>query len=326
MAKGIYFGVNSLAKKVKKMYIGVGGVARQVKVGYFGVNNKAYEIYNNKNFVMPEFSGSHAIFGDENSGRIEIYESGTLKLYPGIYDYFLVGGGGCTRPCYWYISDRNDCEGGAGGGYTKTEKNVNINKTEQMFVYIGAGATQTKTSDGNVSWSPSGGSTSIGSISASGGWTNGYKNDSSEYGLDSGDLAKDYGGDGGSGGGNIPYRNDDIPNGASNGATSQKFEKYDGGYYDGGIGQNTTTRAFEDADGVLYAGGGAGSRASRTGSAGTGGLGGGGNGFSNSGGRATPGTPNTGGGGGGNGVYRSTTKYMGTDGGSGIIIIRWNNI
>lgn len=41
MAKGIYFGVNSLAKKIKKMYIGVGGVAHKVKKAYIGIAGKA---------------------------------------------------------------------------------------------------------------------------------------------------------------------------------------------------------------------------------------------------------------------------------------------
>lgn len=54
MAKGAYFGVNSLAKKVKKMYIGVGGVAREVKQGYIGVNNTAKSFFSGEveNYVQ----------------------------------------------------------------------------------------------------------------------------------------------------------------------------------------------------------------------------------------------------------------------------------
>ena len=41
MAKGIYLGIDSLARKVKKMFVGVEGVARKVKKGYVGVNGLA---------------------------------------------------------------------------------------------------------------------------------------------------------------------------------------------------------------------------------------------------------------------------------------------
>lgn len=41
MAKGIYLGIDSLSRKVKKMYLGIEGVARKVKKGYVGVNGLA---------------------------------------------------------------------------------------------------------------------------------------------------------------------------------------------------------------------------------------------------------------------------------------------
>lgn len=41
MAKGIYAGIDSLSRKVKKMYIGIEGVARKVKKAYIGVNGIA---------------------------------------------------------------------------------------------------------------------------------------------------------------------------------------------------------------------------------------------------------------------------------------------
>ena len=46
MAKGIYIGVNSLAKKIKNIYVGVDNVARKVKKAYVGVNNVARLVYN----------------------------------------------------------------------------------------------------------------------------------------------------------------------------------------------------------------------------------------------------------------------------------------
>lgn len=41
MAKGIYLGIDSLSRKVKKMYLGIEGVARKVKKGYIGINGIA---------------------------------------------------------------------------------------------------------------------------------------------------------------------------------------------------------------------------------------------------------------------------------------------
>lgn len=41
MAKGIYLGIDSLSRKVKKMYLGIEGVARKVKKAYIGVNGIA---------------------------------------------------------------------------------------------------------------------------------------------------------------------------------------------------------------------------------------------------------------------------------------------
>lgn len=41
MAKGLYIGVNSVARKVNKIYIGVDGVARRIKKGYIGVGGAA---------------------------------------------------------------------------------------------------------------------------------------------------------------------------------------------------------------------------------------------------------------------------------------------
>lgn len=45
MAKVIYSGVNSTARKVKNLYIGVNNTARKIKKGYIGVNNIARQCY-----------------------------------------------------------------------------------------------------------------------------------------------------------------------------------------------------------------------------------------------------------------------------------------
>lgn len=49
MATGAYIGVNSKARKVKKIYIGVGGKARRVKKAYIGVNGKARLFWQEQN-------------------------------------------------------------------------------------------------------------------------------------------------------------------------------------------------------------------------------------------------------------------------------------
>ena len=41
MAKAVYVGVNSKARKMKKAYVGIGGKARKVKKMYIGVGGKA---------------------------------------------------------------------------------------------------------------------------------------------------------------------------------------------------------------------------------------------------------------------------------------------
>ena len=45
MAKAVYVGVGSKARKMKKAYIGIGGKARKVKKMYIGVGGKARLCY-----------------------------------------------------------------------------------------------------------------------------------------------------------------------------------------------------------------------------------------------------------------------------------------
>ena len=45
MAKNLYIGVGSKARKVKSLYVGVGGKARKVKKVYVGVGGKARLVY-----------------------------------------------------------------------------------------------------------------------------------------------------------------------------------------------------------------------------------------------------------------------------------------
>lgn len=246
-------------------------------------------------FELPEFTGNHAIFGDEISGRIELYESGSLTLYPGTYDLFLVGGGG---------NGGTGGSGGGGGGYTTTSLGVVIDKIAEATVLVGASDSQTAiTIDGNDYKAEAGASGAYaGGAGGSGGGGAG--------GSVSGSRAND-GGAGGSNGGN-------GSSGGSGGA--------------GGAGQGTITRAFGEESGTLYGGGGGGAGSYYSSSAcGAGGLGGEGGGGRGGGENdtyhnyqaAAAGTANTGGGGGGS--FNLAGYTGGGAGGSGIIIIRWNN-
>lgn len=231
-------------------------------------------------FKLPEFTGNHAIFGDETSGRIELYESGDLTLYPGTYDFFLVGGGG-----------RGDHGGGAGSGYTHTEKAEKVDKTQVFSVLVGASDSKSEISNktaGNILATAEKGSPGT-SSSGTG-----------------------NGGNGGSGGGSYGTGGNGGSNGSNGGKGSVKGNP--------GQGQGTTTRSFGEENGVLFAGGG-GAAAAGNSNPPVGGEGGGGRGGTYDGKTPnTPGTPNTGGGVG----SREGTSYI-APGGSGIIIVRWNN-
>lgn len=257
-------------------------------------------------FKLPEFTGNHAIFGDEIAGRIELYESGDLMLYPGTYDFFLVGGGAGGNPIATNYY-RNPAGGGGGSGYTATQKAISLDSVTAIFAFIGAGgASQTAGTDTSLSYT----GTSPWSYTAAGA-------PAPTPGI--------YGGDGGSGGGEGASGNaDDGGAGGADGA---------GGGYSGsssryaGTGQGTTTRAFGESANTLYAGAGGGGVSGAYGTPGPGGAGGGGTGGVEArNGQAA--TPNTGGGGGGGGGTWSEDDQdggTGGTGGSGIIIVRWNN-
>lgn len=57
MAKKMYIGVNSIARKVKKQYLGVDSKARKVKKGYIGVGGKAQLFYTSE-YGPPAYYGT----------------------------------------------------------------------------------------------------------------------------------------------------------------------------------------------------------------------------------------------------------------------------
>lgn len=262
-------------------------------------------------FALPEFTGNHAIFGDEVSGRIEIYESGDLTLYPGTYDLFLVGGGGSgifggydsPEQVAWHTG-----LGGGGSGYTETFIGEKVDRVINVECVVGAGGAVNTTANNQANL---GSSTylrfSTGSMKEAEG---GGNYNSSPY------VQSENGQNGGSGGG---AGQGDGPTGGVGGSDGSNGGNSPYGPT-GGIGQGTTTKAFGEDSQTLYAGGGGGPGLQ-------GGSGGGGRGAkgSQSGNTsATSGTPNTGSGGGA-GYKNARYNLAAGAGGSGLIIIRWNN-
>lgn len=95
MAKGMYIGVDSKARKAKKMYIGVDGKARKIKKMYIGVDGKARLFYististlsrhgqitslwNYRNTLSALHIGNYAIFG---GGINDQYMYRTIDVY-----------------------------------------------------------------------------------------------------------------------------------------------------------------------------------------------------------------------------------------------------
>lgn len=257
-------------------------------------------------FALPEFTGNHAIFGDETAGRIELYESGELTLSPGTYDFFLVGGGAGGNPIATNYY-RNPAGGGGGSGYTATQKAISLDSVTVILAFIGAGGAS-KTAGTDTSLSYTGTSpwtyTAEGAPAPAPGISGG--NGGSGGGVGAGGGADD-GGAGGSDG--------------ADGGHSGSESKY------AGTGQGTTTRAFGESANTLYAGAGGGGVSGAYGTPGPGGAGGGGTGGveARNGQSATPNTGGGGGGGGGTWSEDDTDGGTGGTGGSGIIIIRWNN-
>lgn len=82
MAKGIYVGVNGVARKVKKIYVGVNNVARKVKKIYVGVNGVARLTYSSglsySGYATSMTSGRRN-FAGASTGDYAIFMGGTTS-------------------------------------------------------------------------------------------------------------------------------------------------------------------------------------------------------------------------------------------------------
>lgn len=282
----MYIGVNDKSKTINQIFIGVNDKAKLIDNAFIGVNNIAEQLI--KKIDFPTYTGSHAVFGDLNRGRMELYESGTLVMPAGWkIDIFAVGGG--ARGGEGSVSP------GGGGGYTKTAKGFWGRNQEKYDVYIGG-------SDGTTSIKHK----NLGSVIVA--LHGNYQETNPRY----------KGGDGGSGGGDAGlYKGSANYSGGAGGSDGGNGQATNGW---GGKGQGSTTRAFGEVNNTLYAGGGGGA----PGNGGTPGAGGkGGGGYGGYGTNGISGTPNTGGGGGGHPESSDGETFRSGYGGSGIVIIRW---
>ena len=196
---------------------------------------------------------------DIQDNCLKLLSSGTLIFnHSTVCDIFLVGGGGGGGLCqskYVYGSNIDSTVvasgGGGGGGYTRTELNIQFVKNVANTVSIGAGGAP----------AAQGGVTSIGVISADGGYPGGGGKAASH-------AVTGSGGNGGSGGG-VGYgyqnRSDEyIVNASRGGTDGNKGGSANSTNYVSpgtpGNGQGTTTRLFGKTDSELFSSGGHGGK------------------------------------------------------------------
>ena len=74
MAKAVYFGVSSKARKVKKMYIGVDGVAHKIKKAYIGVNGVA-RLFFSSGLPLSSLPHGALVRINENNSLVSFYTS-----------------------------------------------------------------------------------------------------------------------------------------------------------------------------------------------------------------------------------------------------------
>ncbi|WP_300944287.1 hypothetical protein [uncultured Duncaniella sp.] len=94
MAKVLYTGISSKARKVKKLFVGIDGKARKVKKAYIGVDNKARLFFSSGVGTGLYYVYGRASIATPTCGRIDppslaVLTSHTLTDYPG---HWTIGG------------------------------------------------------------------------------------------------------------------------------------------------------------------------------------------------------------------------------------------
>jgi hypothetical protein len=266
--------------------------------------------------------GSYRVHTFTSSGSITFYSGFTPNI-----EYLAVAGGGGAGGG----SSTGGYTGGGGGGAGGLSSGTSSTNTESYTVTIGAGG-----AGGAISGSgTTGQNTVFGSVTVlggGGGGSGGPETSSNRIGKNGGSgggsgYRSTTGGSGTSGqgfaGGHAgPVEQGSGGGGGAGGAGQDGVNspnEYIGG--DGGVGVQNSLRT---GSAVYYAGGGGAgglSVSSLNGFPGSGGLGGGGDGKYLSSQAGVSGTTSTGGGGGGGG--RADTPAVGGNGGSGIVIVRY---
>lgn len=201
-------------------------------------------------YKIVDDSGTEITSTTSNNWNIRLLTSGTLTFTDlrgtSSIDIFMVGGGGgsnskTTSTDYGIVHS-----GGAGGGYTKTQKAVSVSENSAISVSIGAGG-GAGSSGGTTTVKVNGSSYSASGGSAGGApWFNGSN------------TVCGSGGSGGSGGGSASSGGFAGGSGGSDGGngSSGKSNVFPTGSV--GSGQGTTTRAFGESSGELFSYGGSG--------------------------------------------------------------------
>jgi hypothetical protein len=284
----------------------------------FNDDTKTLEFYSGTGWFALATSGSISSGGvvSENDGfRIHTFKSsGTFSIQESReVEYLVVAGGGGGR-------GRHGGGGGAGGLLTGTT----TLSPDNYDVIVGAGGAGSAAGSvpGAVNTpNPAfnGSNSSFSTLFVAEGGGNGSGADGGSGG---GGVSGQAGGNGvvgqGKNGGNGTTNSIQQPSfagGGGGGAGTAGGNAVNGTQATGGNGG-----VGEEVFGTVYAGGGGGGAAINGISAGTGGQGGGGDGGSS--GAGQDGTPNTGGGGGGGG-FNGTNNFASGNGGSGIVIIRY---
>lgn len=139
MAKGIYLGIDSLSRKVKKMYVGVNGLARKIKKGYVGVNGLARLFFS---------GGKPAYIGSSNDGTIESWNG-----ISGYYDSPHINGGDNEKyaifyNCGFYAYDKTLLLSNVPGD--KGNDNTNVVSSKEAAYFTGFGSNKAVKVDLNL--------------------------------------------------------------------------------------------------------------------------------------------------------------------------------
>lgn len=83
MAKKIYIGANSVAKKIKKAYIGIDSETKQIKKAYIGVNGVAKLCFSTRTYTTQTFNVTGSgVTGASGSRTVTVTKYLTLDHIP----------------------------------------------------------------------------------------------------------------------------------------------------------------------------------------------------------------------------------------------------